>query len=485
MRPTETRIVPWVALFVAAPLFASAQPAPDVAPVDAASEPAPTPESPQTDASGDAPEDAPDVSATAAANSEAVATPTSVEAEVVPEPESPVSSALATLAEYVAIHGFGNYGAGWTRVREHNTNDYQFGDHNGDFGFVNFSLRQLVQPIPELRFSAGQSFSVQGGDVVVELDLAGAQWTPNRTFSLRLGRILSPLGIYTEVYRVGTLRPFGMLPTSIYANAGFINQSYDGGEIAVSFETDGGWRGRVAAIGGRAIIPQDGAVSRVVEAALMYPMNTLNSRVVMDLMMGAHFSLETPVEGLSFAYGIAGSLPKYTDLIGDETIAQNWNNVVMIGSASLLRERFEIRSEIAYRFNLDRDATGTTARMLQKTLGFYVEGAYRIIDQVQVGLRYERMHQHIDDATSELIYQRQDAMGNVIGSYDSIEFSNDLGAVVSYWWNRDFVLKAEYHFIDGNRFAHPNAAALYDLVANDRPLARRTHFLGFSSAFSF
>lgn len=481
MRSSVSRFVVLVALLASLPGGASAQPPPPTTPTEPvpATEPpadaTTTDEAPAADIEDEA---ATDVSPETAAETTAV----EAEVEVVAAEEPAASSPLSDFLASVAIHGFGNYGAGVTRVRRYNTNHYQFGDHDGDFGHVNFSLRQLVQPIPELRFAAGQSFSVDDGELEIELDLAGAQWTPNRYFSLRAGRILSPLGIYTEVFRVGTLRPFGALPSAIYANAGFIAQSYDGAELAFTLESESGWRARLSAIVGRSRIEQDGSISRVVEAAVGYPIGLLRTRVVMDLMAGGHVAIDTPVEGLGFAYGLLGASPRYTDLIGDDSVAQNWNNIVMIGSAYFLRDSFELRTEIAYRYNHDREATGTTAPTLQKTYGLYIEAAYRIIDSVQVGLRFERMKQNL--AGGETLYPRR-VDGEVVGSYESIEHSNDLGAVISYWWNRDFVLKLEYHFIDGNRFAHPGDQAIYDAVLAGRPLARRTHYVGFSSAFSF
>jgi hypothetical protein len=469
------RFIVFVALLLALPRGASAQPttepSPDAAPADLVAEDAPV-----------EPSDGADVTTAeaVAASAEPAEEDAVVEIEPMPEP----TSALSDLLENVAIHGFGTYGAGWTRVPRNQSNQYLYGDRNGDFGHVNFSMRELVQPLPELRFYAGQSFSVDGGEFKVELDLAGAQWTPNRWFSLRAGRILSPFGVYTEVYRVGTLRPFGALPTSIYANAGFITQSYDGLELAFSLETESGWRARIAVVGGRAEIDQDGAIARVVEANIAYPAGAIHSKVVMDLMMGAQVVLDTPIDGLGFAYGVAGSTRPYTDLLGNSTIEQNWNNVVMIGSAYYLGDDLEVRGEVAYRFNRDRDATGATARTLQKNYGVYLEAAYRVHEHVQVGVRFERMSQQLAN-TDTLLFRRDPGTGTIVGDYDSIQYSNDIGGVISYWWNRDFVMKLEYHFIDGNRFAHPDEAALYQMTLEGRPLARQTHFVGFTSAFSF
>lgn len=466
------RLIVFIALLVALPRVASAQPTEPI--VDEA------PPEVAPDAEQPAPVDLAPVAEEPVAEAEEEADAV-VEIEPTLEPEAP--SALSTLLENVAIHGFGNYGAGWTRVREHNSNDFLYGDRNGEFGFVNFSMRELVQPIPELRFSAGQSFSFEDGQLKIELDLAGAQWTPNRWFSLRAGRILSPFGVYTEVFRVGTLRPFGVLPTSIYANAGAITQSYDGIELAFTLETETGWRARLAVIGGRAEISRDFGIARVAEANFNFPPGTIQSKVTMDLMLGAQLVLDTPIDGLGFAYGVAGSTRPYSDVLASSAIAENWNNVVMVGSAYYLGDELELRAEFAYRHNRDRDATGDVARTLLRNYGLYVEAAYRVHENVQVGVRFERTLQQL--ANEDALFVRRDMMGTVLQDYRSILYGNDIGAVVSYWWSRDFVMKLEYHFIDGNRFAHPNSEALYTLVREARPLAKQTHFIGFTSAFSF
>ncbi len=50
----------------------------------------------------------------------------------------------------------------------------------------------------------------------MSLDLAYVELTVIKDLRLRAGKIRNPLGLYTDIYKVGTLRPFYLLPNSYY-----------------------------------------------------------------------------------------------------------------------------------------------------------------------------------------------------------------------------------------------------------------------------
>ena len=62
----------------------------------------------------------------------------------------------------------------------------------------------------------------------VELDYAFAEWFVSDALKIRMGRVKHPFGLYGEIFDVGTLRPFYLLPQSIYGPNGFTAKAYNG-----------------------------------------------------------------------------------------------------------------------------------------------------------------------------------------------------------------------------------------------------------------
>ena len=78
------------------------------------------------------------------------------------------------------------------------------------------------------------------GEVDLELDFAFASWKFSDQAVLKAGSVKLPFGIWTEVFDVGTVRPFLDLPQGIYGPVGTVGERYQG--IGFSGQAGNRWR---------------------------------------------------------------------------------------------------------------------------------------------------------------------------------------------------------------------------------------------------
>lgn len=72
-----------------------------------------------------------------------------------------------------------------------------------------------------------------------------------------------------------------------------------------------------------------------------------------------------------------------------------------------------------------------------------------------------------------------------LGPFDTLLEHQDLAFAVDYWFTSGFVLKAEYHRVEGNRFAHPEDLADLGSALAGGTIESRTHRFQFGANFSF
>lgn len=58
---------------------------------------------------------------------------------------------------------------------------------------------------------------------------------------------------------------------------------------------------------------------------------------------------------------------------------------------------------------------------------------------------------------------------------------DELSLGLNYWWTANFVLKASFHRVDGNLFAHAHG----EIAGIEGPLDARTDLVVFGAQFSF
>ena len=129
------------------------------------------------------------------------------------------ASAMAQ-AERVQLHGFGSWAYGRT-----DGNDYLAGSDGGRYDDASFTLNLVAAPVDHLRIVGQPDWRDEPEGTHIKLDYAFAEWTFSDKLHLRAGKVKQPFGISTEVFAVGTLRPFTELPQAVYGPAGLVGET--------------------------------------------------------------------------------------------------------------------------------------------------------------------------------------------------------------------------------------------------------------------
>jgi hypothetical protein len=355
--------------------------------------------------------------------------------------------------DFLEIHGFGGWAFG-------DTDGYRFLVGTGDGSYDNAQMALNFNAQPADRFSVvGQvRFDATGGDDEVELDYAFAGWAFSDALELRIGRVKHPFGVYGEIFDVGVLRPFYLLPQSIYGANGFTARAYNGVGIT-GFRAFGGWDLQydvyTGEIEGDFVVP--GLLSTQPEL-LTTPEVEVGFEV--DETLGFRLNLGTPIQGLSFGLSAyQGQETLGLDLVDDG------DRKTVVGSVEYLGNALTVRSE--YGHLEDKGAFEET--------GGYLEVAYRINDHWQLAARYDDFEVKFPEADlSQLPSILTDVMRH-----------EELAVGVNYWFNASFVVRLNYHMTEGNRFAFPESGdeILTAIVTGE--LEASTDLLLVGAQFSF
>ena len=336
----------------------------------------------------------------------------------------------AQIDEKLYIHGFGGWAYGQT-----NGNRYQIGNDAGEFRNSQFSLNLTALPSEKLTLNAQLHVETRLLTEKAELDYAFFEWAFSDAIKIRMGQVKCPIGIYSEIYDVGTSRPFYSLPESIYGKKGIVNKSYLGIGITGNLFTKSGWGFAYDLYGGEMDL-QEWTLQHVVEIPFMpYQMELfLNFTGYYEDMFGSRIVVYTPLQGLSL--GISGLTGKPNVFFNDEEdqnffIPGTYNTIVL--HSEYAKEPFSVRMEY---LNLSRAGE----KGLEQN-SFYLEASFRFLDKWQIAFLYDRVDY---DHPLQPFDQSQ---------YEHREYAFGL----NYWVNPDFVLKTAFHRINGNYFAFPES----------------------------
>ncbi len=330
------------------------------------------------------------------------------------------------------ISGYGSWYYGNT-----DGNSYTVGDDQGSYEHGQMALAFGAEVTDKLRVYAQTDFVASHEDLEVELDYALAEWVHSDAFKARLGRVKMPFGLYTEIYDVGTLRPFDVLPQGLYGGGGFVSEGVTG--VALAGRRAGRWS--------LAYDAYFGEVDTIDDGLRLDPTGTEAEAETGALRdsIGGRLVLSTPVRGLSF--GASAYTGKTTE---DDATRRNTLGL----QAEYADARWTLRSEYA-RQTFSEDGRGATET-------WYAEAARRL-GGWQVGARYDWFRDEAGDLLEN----------PALGEHE------DLGFALNYWFAEQFVVKAAYHRVTGNRFARPED---WDGQSEPEP---RTNLLTLNVDFAF
>ena len=341
--------------------------------------------------------------------------------------------------DFASVHGFGGDAYGHTQ-----DNLYLAGGPSGEYQNAQLALALIAAPSPRLQISSQLSWAQTPDGTSTELDYAFAEWRFSDALRLRVGRAKQPFGIYTEIFDVGTVRPFYSLPQGVYGPAALVAEGYDGVGLTGHARLGRAW--------GLAYDAYFGGV-RLASTPLAPGLDEGEGageevEIIRDAV-GGRVWLEAPVEGLRFGASIYS---------GKEEREEQVRHTVFGLHGEYLDGPWSLRSEYVWH----PEHLGPHLR------AFYVEGARRLGGHFQAALRYD---------WSDTTFPSGEPLPE-----PSLGRHEDAAVGLNYIFSPNLVLKTSYHRVNGNRYARPE-----DLegALDAGTLAARTNLIVVGGQFSF
>lgn len=343
----------------------------------------------------------------------------------------------------VEVHGYGS----WCYSRSgSDDNLYHESSEAGDGGYHNLAVTLASQVSGNVRISTQVWWEESAGEEgTATIDYAFGEWCVADALKLRMGQIKHPFGIYTEIYDVGTLRPFFWLPEGVYGPAGIVAESYRGiGLTGTAFkrgyqldydvyagETDLEFTEIPVFGGDEAEVGEDAdeiALRDITGMRLVVGMPGVDLR----LGLSAYTGREDGADGERRS--CAGALADWS--------AGDW---AARGEAVVVEQA---------------DAADVDAAYLE--VSRVVHGGW------QVAARVDHSRTRFD--------------GSLEPAAESMLRHRELTAGLNYWFAPEFVAKLSVSRIDGNRFARPGDA---EAVLDGGELVQRTNLVSLGVQFAF
>ncbi len=368
------------------------------------------------------------------------------------------SAGAADWTDKVSIHAYGGWAAG--------TSDpypYLAGRGEGEVEVENLDAVLLFQfrPTDHLLIVVAPEGEVEReGDETedkVKLELAYAEWEASERLRIRFGRNRLPFGIYTDIYDVGTLRPFYHLPNAIYGHTGFVSEAYLGVGIGGLAPAPKDWELRYDLFAGGTDFEVDEPFEEALEPVGGGGEEEEEAEADIESLIGGRLIVGTPIEGLSFGVSAFAGKPEGAGDFG--TDEPSWGDFRSVGvHAEFQRGAWTARAEAGrhHEDEFDTDA-------------LYLEVSRRLGERWQVALRGE--------------HTQANFVRDLPSGGDSLLDHDEIAAGIGYWFDPNFVLKLSVHSLSGNLFSHPHeevAEALADGTLDDSGTA-----VVFGAQFSF
>jgi hypothetical protein len=346
------------------------------------------------------------------------------------------AQAAAQAPERVSVSGFGGYAFGDTNT----DNDYGYlATQGGAWDNANLGLNLALMPTTQLTLRSQGSWSHDLRDSRFALDYGFAEWRQSSKLKIRAGKAPVPFGIYTEVYDVGTLRPFYLLPQFYAGPLGLIPKAYLGAGVTGVAPLGQSWELQYDAFGGEIRFEQFSidSVSGFDSSTGLPTIDTQSAQLVGRQMIGGRLVLASPVKG----FDVGGTVFHSNDIkqkIGDGPLEPY--SVTKTATFVNARAQYQHGPLAARAEWFAALADGADVK------SYYVESSWRIAKHWQLAAQYER---------SNIVLNPGDtSVPQPLTHHESI------GLGVNYWWSPRLVIKLDAYHVNGNMIARPQFAGL-------------------------
>jgi len=347
-----------------------------------------------------------------------------------------VPGSWAQESDRLAFHGFG----GWAFGQTDNENHFGYiASEDGDWNNYYFALNVAAKPTEKIAIRAQAFWGEDQRGRRILLDYTFAEWTHTPAFKLRVGKTPVPFGIYTEVYDVGTVRPFYLLPQFYEGPLGLIPKSYLGAGVTGTRALGEEWDVQYDAFGGEIRFEPFSTdfVSGTNPGTGLPNIRTLQSQLVGQGMIGGRLLLSSPAKGFDVG-GTAFYVNHVKQSIeGGDLVPYSVTDhaTFLNGRAQYQRKAFAVRGEWFAALADDADVKS-----------FYLEASHKLGTHFQVAAQYERSSIDLNDGDESIP--------------EALRRHESFGLALNYWVSPNFVLKLNGYAIDGNMIAQPVFAGL-------------------------
>jgi hypothetical protein len=350
------------------------------------------------------------------------------------------------LGRTVQVHGFVSQGFIYTN----DNNWLTMNTSQGSAAFTDFGLNMSSHLTDKLLVGAQVYDHNLGqlGQYHPSLDWAGADYRFKRWFGVRGGKVKTTLGLYNDTQDLDFLRPFALLPQSVYpTDVRDATIAHLGGDIygTISLQHHLGDFSYTAYVGHR---------SDSIYSGYPYLLSTyIHFTSFGGLQYGGDLRWNTPIKGLQIGASrldqdtmgkgtsVNPSNPTGGYIPYSEHSKADWTNQFYGGyTVGKLRIDSEYR-----RYVRDQSIFGGASGDFVDVRAWYVSGAYRILKRLQVGSYYSRY------AITELVSGVLAAEGVPPQTDTSLPRNHIYDKVVTgrVDLNRFWNLKVEGHFMNG------------------------------------
>lgn len=345
-------------------------------------------------------------------------------------------------------------------------NDYLGDTSDGTFDFREYGLNASWS---RGKFRVGaQAFGQklgEYGDDQIKLDWAIVDYQATQWFGLRAGRVKMPRGLYNEALDIDSVRPFVLLPQSVYdARLRDFNAAFNGAMIYgnVGLKSLGSLDYRL--FYGEIPMSVDSGANDYFNNDAPYP----NSRIDMDAVYGGSVFWNPPLAGLRLGYSYSAFDNFFADRLVYLPASDLWPEMTLIMyKAADLYERHLLSAEYTTgdwvfaaevgkektRYDIGMYEFGTSGAYRFESVYGYLSAARRINSRLELGTYY-----------SYSIDQQDGVMGQSIAIPDLIQ--DDLAVSARFDVSERLVLKVEGHLMKG-------AGKLFDTPTKPQPVPLR------------
>lgn len=377
------------------------------------------------------------------------------------------------LGNVLSINGFLSQGY----INSAGNNIFGESEDDGSFQLNEFALTLNSIPTENIRLSLqllSRDLGDEGNNDIL-IDWAMAEYQLNDLFGLRAGKVKLPIGLYNQQRDSDFLRPMAFLPQSIYnENKRALLVGAWGGSLYGNFSLGSIGDFDYQAYYGKVDFRTDSGQARGMELLVQSIAQQQGLGSVADFdaenqyVWGGSLIYSPPIDGLrlGLSYFTGESDFSFTTN-GSPGTAQGNNKDLYVFSAEFTNNNWSLAAEYT-EFTADRKVLGTDIPD-GRSQGAYLLFCYHLHENVAVSALYDLFYADKND--------RDGSNFTAKGQPDFLGWRKDLGAAIRWDITDRWMVRAEYHSLDG--------AALQLPIFNPTGVERYWSYYVLKTSFNF